>query len=267
MSIFFKSTENLTKRKATKMTELEKIAYAKTFIEKLAQGISPLDNTPIPEGEIVNNVRLARCFFYVAQVLGRVCENGGIDAPKPQEQPKSGSGRSVSLTREDLSRFEYSDKPIALGEMHKRVIALAPQGKRVNGFAKSKLIKWLVFCGFAVTEKVDGKWLKFPTEAGEEIGISLGQGTDYHGDTYTYLCLNLDAQHFVLDNFEAITSFSTREYRDKFNLANQGQPWDKEQDERLVEMFNTGYTLSEIARELQRGEGGIKARLRRRGLR
>ena len=141
MSIFFKSTENLTKRKATKMTELEKIAYAKTFIEKLAQGISPLDNTPIPEGEIVNNVRLARCFFYVAQVLGRVCENGGLDVPKPQEPLNSGSGRSVSLTREDLSRFEYSDKPIALGEMHKRVIALAPQGKRVNGFAKSKLIK------------------------------------------------------------------------------------------------------------------------------
>ena len=46
-----------------KMTELEKIAYAQTFIEKLANGINPLDDTPIPENDIANNVRLSRCFF------------------------------------------------------------------------------------------------------------------------------------------------------------------------------------------------------------
>lgn len=29
------------------MTEIEKIAYAKSFIDKLANGINPLDDTPI----------------------------------------------------------------------------------------------------------------------------------------------------------------------------------------------------------------------------
>ena len=52
------------------MTELEKIAYAKSFIDKLANGINPLDDKPIPEGDIANNVRLSRCFFYVADILG-----------------------------------------------------------------------------------------------------------------------------------------------------------------------------------------------------
>ena len=60
------------------MTELEKIAYAQTFIEKLANGINPLDDTPIPEGDIANNVRLSRCFFFVSDVLKKVCDNGGI---------------------------------------------------------------------------------------------------------------------------------------------------------------------------------------------
>ena len=46
-----------------KMTELEKIAYAKSFIDKLANGINPLDDTPIPDDDIANNVRLSRCFF------------------------------------------------------------------------------------------------------------------------------------------------------------------------------------------------------------
>ena len=60
------------------MTELEKIAYAKSFIDKLANGINPLDDMPIPEGDIANNVRLSRCFFYVSDILGQVYENGGV---------------------------------------------------------------------------------------------------------------------------------------------------------------------------------------------
>ena len=41
------------------MTELEKIAYTKTFIDKLANGINPLDDTQIPEGEVAANPRMA----------------------------------------------------------------------------------------------------------------------------------------------------------------------------------------------------------------
>ena len=60
------------------MTELEKIAYAKSFIDKLANGINPLDDTPIPDDDIANNVRLSRCFFYVSDILRQVYENGGV---------------------------------------------------------------------------------------------------------------------------------------------------------------------------------------------
>ena len=45
------------------MTENEKILYAKSFIDKMANGVNPLDNTPIPEGELLNNVRISRCLF------------------------------------------------------------------------------------------------------------------------------------------------------------------------------------------------------------
>ena len=64
------------------MTELEKIAYAKSFMDKLANGINPLDDTPIPDADIVNNVRLSRCFFYVSDILRQVYENGGVTKPK-----------------------------------------------------------------------------------------------------------------------------------------------------------------------------------------
>ena len=60
------------------MTELERIAYAKSFIDKLANGINPLEDTPIPEDDIVNNVRLSRCFFYVSDLLRQVYDDRSV---------------------------------------------------------------------------------------------------------------------------------------------------------------------------------------------
>ena len=38
------------------MTELEKIEYAKSFIDKLANGINPLDDSPIPDNDIARKI-------------------------------------------------------------------------------------------------------------------------------------------------------------------------------------------------------------------
>ena len=51
------------------MTEIEKLAYAKMFIDKLSCGINPLDDTQISESDIVNNTRISNCFSYVSTVL------------------------------------------------------------------------------------------------------------------------------------------------------------------------------------------------------
>lgn len=74
------------------MTELEKIAYAKSFIDKLANGINPIDNQPVAEYDVVNNVRLTRCFFFVSDILRQVIENGGTIPPK--KKAKSSYGKS-----------------------------------------------------------------------------------------------------------------------------------------------------------------------------
>jgi hypothetical protein len=65
------------------MTELEIMERARSYMEMLANGVNPLNGEYIPEDEVVNNVRLSRCFFYVADVLRQVIENGGVTAAKP----------------------------------------------------------------------------------------------------------------------------------------------------------------------------------------
>ena len=58
------------------MTELETLERAKMYMEKLANGINPIDGSVIPDEDVVNNVRLSRCFFYVSDFLRQVIENG-----------------------------------------------------------------------------------------------------------------------------------------------------------------------------------------------
>ena len=70
------------------MTEIEKIEYAKAYIDKLANGINPLTDQPIPDHELLNHVRISRCLFYVSDVLRQVAENGGIGKPEKKEKKK-----------------------------------------------------------------------------------------------------------------------------------------------------------------------------------
>ena len=76
------------------MTELEKIAYAKSFIDKLARGINPINDREIPDDDVVNNPRLCRCFFYVSEVLGQIIING-----KNQKQEKRFRNENILISQ------------------------------------------------------------------------------------------------------------------------------------------------------------------------
>lgn len=44
------------------MTELEILQRAKMYIDKMAKGINPLDDTAVKDDDIIKNVRISRCF-------------------------------------------------------------------------------------------------------------------------------------------------------------------------------------------------------------
>ena len=85
------------------MTELETLERAKMYLEKLANGINPIDGSVIPDGDIVNHVRISRCFFYVSDVLRQVIENGGVTAQK----------RDKKETFSPQSQFPFRKSPNA----------------------------------------------------------------------------------------------------------------------------------------------------------
>lgn len=187
------------------MTELEKIVYAKSFIDKLASGVNPLDDSQIPEGDLCNQVRISRCFFYVSDLLRQVIENGGIHpAPLPPPTPRT-PRRALApfaLTPEAASRFAFSERPIGIAELTKRLNALIDRDA-MQPIGYRSIVMWLMSIG--MLEAAEGRYgsvTRCPSDEGTRIGISIEQREGPNGPYFTVL-YNAEAQAFVLDHIAA----------------------------------------------------------------
>jgi len=177
------------------MTELETMQRAKMYLDKLAQGIDPITNQEIPDDSTLNNVRLARCFFYVSGVLDRVIANGGEIGAKAK--------RPFSITAEQLSRVQLSEIPIRITQLVDRINDSVdnPQMRKLN---VTVITNWLLENGFLESQSMpDGKSRRVPTANGFLIGLSsekrVGAGGEYMAVFY-----NADAQRFVLDHLPSM---------------------------------------------------------------
>ena len=184
------------------MTELEKIAYAKSFIDKLANGINPVDDTPIPEGDIANNVRLSRCFFYVSDILRQVIENGGTVANQSAKVRK----QEFSLTSSERACLLVSEKAVTVTEIANYLNSHINQEttKKITG---ASINDWLMSIGLLEIVKLqNGKQRKQPTVQGNEMGIFVDERNGQFGQYYVVLFTS-EAQQLIYDNIEAIVSF------------------------------------------------------------
>lgn len=60
----------------------EKLRFATEWISKLANGVNPINDCTLSENDIVNNIHISRCLFYVANLL----ENIGTPKPRVRKQ-------------------------------------------------------------------------------------------------------------------------------------------------------------------------------------
>lgn len=181
------------------MTEIEKFQYTKDFIDMLANGVNPLDGKPVSEGDIVNNVRISRCLFYVSDILRQIIENGGIT-----KATKSGK-KPFSLTDEQLQFFIYSKKSIPISEIAKRLNDLQDD-EDMKKLSHTNFYGWLLDNGILCeVETKSGKKAKRPTPKGNELGVTVETRIGKNGE-YPVTVYNMDAQKLIIDNFEEILS-------------------------------------------------------------
>lgn len=235
------------------MTELEMINRAKTYIDKLANGVNPLTDEPVSENDIVNNVRISRCFFYISDLLRRFAEGGFPEAAK------KGKKQPFIITEEQRKRFEFSETPISVSEIARRFNAAVNTEGAVQ-MRYSGITFWLIESGLlSVDRREDGREVKLPTAAGMELGISQEVRSGANG-SYTVVVYNENAQRYIVDNIDAILE------AEKLRFKMQGMPWSQAEDEFLEEQAAHGIPVYDIALALKRNISSVRARTKKLGL-
>ena len=193
------------------MTEIEKIEYAKSFIDQLANGINPLDGTTIPENDVVNNVRLSRCFFYVSGILQKEIERERRKTPKEKK-----TRAPFSLTAEQLESFEYSPTPISASAVARKLNWLVHEEieeKRMERFTQRKITQWMTDLGMIEYREWEYGGLRcFPTELGKEMGLVSVIWENY-GRRRPLVYYSEEAQRFIIDNIEAVIATEIKKGR------------------------------------------------------
>lgn len=175
------------------MAEVEKLLVAKHYCEKLANGIDPISDKPVPSDSILNQVRLARLFFFLRDYINEELNN------KPSSNRSVEKKASFEITRESLSKVEVSTNPISISAFSRRVSQNTEPTSRL--FSHKWATDWLLKAGFLALSEKDGK--KHPTQAGINIGISDDIRSNGYQE-YRVVLYNKEAQQFLIDNIDSI---------------------------------------------------------------
>lgn len=198
------------------MGELETLKHAKNYLDQLALGIDPISATELPDDSALNQVRLARCFFYVSGVLARVIDSGGevcIDSGEPPRAKRPrGKKQPFSATAGQLARVKVG-APAALSvliaQINNVVFADVGEDENVRKLSYRPVMKGLIEMGFfKLVESAAGNQNKVPTEQGMALGVTREQRINPNGQPYPINLFGADAQQFVLDNLDGILSAS-----------------------------------------------------------
>ena len=124
----------------------------------------------------------------------------------------------------------------------------------------SGILTWLTEIGMVEWASAsDGKRTKRPTETGRETGISVEERIGSKGN-YQVVVYNAAAQHFIIDNLDAILAAENTQ------AEMQDSPWTKEQDDCLMDLYRKSVPMCEIAVTLKRSTSAVRSRLRKLGI-
>lgn len=176
------------------MNDRNKLIVAEDWILKLANGINPLDGSIIPDGDIVNNVHISRCLFYVSELLGTL--------PQKSNKKSKEYENEFYIKPEDIEKVTIVERT-GIANFVREINKLIPDNTRPISYGK--ILNWLMANGYLEEVEVDsfGK-RKNPTASGCAVGISarLKEGTK---GPYWAVEYNSNAQRFILSNIYAIS--------------------------------------------------------------
>lgn len=177
--------------------DLNVLIRAKDYIEKLANGINPINNERTNENDIVNDVRITRCLFYVSNILNNMYE-------KESKKKKKENMIPFYLNKEQLEKYKYNDDTSI-----SKIITKINDLKNNDNMEKLKVVdvcNWLTKIGLLQEEDYEGKMRRIPTKTGLSMGMYLENRKGMNGN-YDIVLYSKKMQDFIIDNFDMLLDF------------------------------------------------------------
>ena len=175
------------------MTDFERFNLAKKVIDKLANGQNPYNSDLLPNDSILNDVVVARALFVASEALDIAAQIEKKKIKKPD----------FSITSEELTGFRYSEEPIFMSEIIRRIEELKSD-VYMKKLPQKVIVDWLIDKELLNEVYYNGKCFKEATETGIELGITSEWRHSNKFGKFLATLYDLNAQTFIIDNLPAI---------------------------------------------------------------
>lgn len=171
---------------------------ARLYMDKLSNGIDPIENVEVPEDSVLNNINICRTFNFISSVLDEVIRNDfAVTVPNSKK-------KKFSITEQQRGNISISDNPVKLTTISHRVERVLPRDvKTISGI---KIAQWLESEGLLCGVIKNGRVHREATTEGNELGIetrTIKQGNrEFVSNFY-----DANAQAFIIANLESISKF------------------------------------------------------------
>lgn len=179
--------------------DLKKLDVAIKYVERITEGLNPVNNQPVGNDEAMMNPNVIRCMQFIKQVLESVRENDGVINGKARcEEMKP-------FPIEALDLFQYQeDKSIkhVLEQIYKPVEKM--NVKRISVMTVNACLRDEGYLADVIHPET-GRARKVLTEKGKSIGIYEVEKF-YDGNSYQAILYNKNAQEFVVKKLREMLS-------------------------------------------------------------
>ncbi|MCD7872316.1 MAG: hypothetical protein LUG21_03250 [Clostridiales bacterium] len=175
--------------------DINLVLHAKDYIENLAKGINPLTKEEVSENDIINNVKISRCLFYVSEILGEVISNSSIN-----KQPKQ-KKINFNIDYIDVNSIEVSDLPVTVSVIAQRINKVKPEN--MKNLKVTAITNWLVSINMLKVITINNRNVKRVASDGADLGLIEEERIGKSGK-YMAVIYNRAVQQFIIDNLNSI---------------------------------------------------------------
>lgn len=180
------------RQEGMKMQERDKIQKAREVLLKIAHGTNPITGNEMEGEAFLNDPRIIRCFYFVADILQNVL-NGSYSNRKYAV---------FAITPEQKSRVTLPEGKIGVSVFSKCINeVLEMTSKQLSGLEVNKRLKQMNILGETVNS--EGKSATTTNENSVKFGFELEHKV-FNNREYDMVVMNDHGKKYLLENLETI---------------------------------------------------------------